>query len=72
MMSAVLLSRFISPIEDMPVALQYITWINPVRFCMVLTRGIFFKGMGAEDIIVNLVSLIIIATITLTLAGRSF
>ena len=72
MMPAVLLSGFISPIEDMPVALQYLTWLNPVRFFMVLTRGIFLKGTGIEDVTTNLIPLIIIALITLTLAGRTF
>ena len=72
MMPAVLLSGFISPIEDMPVFLQYLTWLNPVRFFMVLTRGIFLKGMGFGDVVANLIPLIIIASITLTLAGRTF
>ena len=72
MMPAVLLSGFISPIEDMPVFLQYLTWLNPVRFFMVLTRGIFLKGMGFGDVVSNLIPLIIIASITLTLAGRTF
>ncbi len=72
MMPAVLLSGFISPIEDMPVALQYLTWLNPVRFFMVLTRGIFLKGMGFADVFTNLIPLIIIALITLTLASRTF
>lgn len=72
MMPAVLLSGFISPIEDMPVFLQYLTWLNPVRFFMVLTRGIFLKGMGFGDVVANLIPLIIIASITLMLAGRTF
>lgn len=72
MMPAVLLSGFISPIEDMPVFLQYLTWLNPVRFFMVLTRGIFLKGMGFGDVVSNLIPLIIIASITLMLAGRTF
>ena len=72
MMPAILLSGYISPIEDMPVFLQYLTYLNPVRFFMVLTRGIFLKGMGIEDVIINLIPLIIIAAITLTLAGRTF
>jgi ABC-2 type transport system permease protein len=71
-MPAVLLSGFISPVEDMPVGLQYLTYLNPVRFFMVLSRGIFLKGMGIEDVITNLIPLIIIATITLTLASRTF
>ena len=72
MMPAVLLSGFISPIEDMPQFLQYLTYINPVRFFMALSRGIFLKGMGIEDVIMNLIPLICIAFITLTLAGRTF
>ena len=72
MMPAILLAGYISPIEDMPVFLQYLTYLNPVRFFMVLSRGIFLKGMGVEDVIINLIPLIIIASITLTLAGRTF
>lgn len=72
MMPAVLLAGFISPIEDMPLFLQYLTWLNPVRFFMQLTRGIVLKGMGLDDVIANLIPLVIIASITLTLAGRTF
>ena len=72
MMPAVLLAGFISPIEDMPLFWQFITWLNPVRFFMQLTRGIVLKGMGLEDVIANLIPLVIIASITLTLAGRTF
>lgn len=72
MMPAVLLSGFISPIEDMPVFLQYLTLLNPIRFFMALTRGIFLKGMGFMDIYPNLIPLIITAFLTLSLACWSF
>ncbi len=72
MMPSVLLSGCISPIEDMPVILQYLTYLNPVRFFMVLSRGIFLKGMGIENVILNIIPLLVIASITLTLAGRTF
>ena len=72
MMPAVLLSGFLSPVEDMPIGLQYLTYLDPVRFFMVLSRGIFLKGMGISDVIANIIPLIIIATITLTLASRTF
>ena len=72
MMPAILLSGYISPIEDMPLFLQYLTYLNPVRFFMVLARGIFLKGMGIEDVLLNVIPLILIACITLTLAGRTF
>lgn len=71
-MPAILLSGFISPIEDMPEFLQYLTWLNPIRFFMVLSRGIFLKGMGIEDVALNLIPLVFIAFITLSLAGWTF
>lgn len=71
-MPAVLLSGFISPIRDMPVFLQYVTLLNPIRFFIEITRGIFFKNMGVGDVFLNLIPLIIIATLTLSLAGWTF
>ena len=71
-MPAVLLSGFISPVEDMPLVLQYITYLNPVRFFMLLSRNIFLKGMGFSDVMINLVPLIIIAIITLSVASLTF
>lgn len=71
-MPAVLLSGFISPIEDMPLFWQYLTWINPVRFFMTLSKGIFLKGMSAQDVFLNMIPLIIIAIITLSLASQTF
>jgi ABC-2 type transport system permease protein len=72
MMPAMLLSGFISPVENMPVFLQYFTYINPMRFFMVLTRGIFLKGMNISDVSINLVPLVLIATITLSTAAWTF
>lgn len=71
-MPAVLLSGFISPIEDMPIALQYLTYLNPVRFFMLISRNIFLKGMGVEEVMINLIPLIFIAVITLSVAGTTF
>ncbi len=71
-MPAVLLSGFISPIEDMPLFWQYLTWINPVRFFMTLSKGIFLKGMSSQDVFLNMIPLIIIAIITLSLASQTF
>lgn len=71
-MPAVLLSGFISPIEDMPLCLQYLTWLNPVRFFIALSKGIFLKGMTIEDVVLNLIPLVIIASITLSLASMTF
>jgi ABC-2 type transport system permease protein len=71
-MPAVLLSGFVSPVEDMPQFLQILTYANPLRFFIKITRCIFLKGMILEDIIMNLIPLIIIACITLSFAAWMF
>ena len=42
------LSGFIFPIENMPVAIQRLTYFIPLRYFIVIVRGIFLKGVGLE------------------------
>jgi ABC-2 type transport system permease protein len=44
----VYLSGFIFPIENMPVAIQWLTTIIPLRYFLVIVRGIFLKGVGFD------------------------
>ena len=44
----VFLSGFIFPIENMPEAIQPITYLIPLRYFLVILRGIFLKGVGLE------------------------
>jgi ABC-2 type transport system permease protein len=43
---AFMLSGFAFPISNMPVAVQYLTYLNPIRYFMEIVRGIFLKGAG--------------------------
>ena len=45
-MPAFMLSGFAFPIHNMPVAVQYLTYLNPLRYFMEIVRGIFLKGVG--------------------------
>jgi len=40
------LSGFIFPIENMPQVIQYVTYLIPLRYFLVIVRGIFLKGIG--------------------------
>ena len=40
------LSGFIFPIENMPRVIQYATYIIPLRYFLIIVRGIFLKGIG--------------------------
>jgi len=44
----VFLSGFIFPIENMPVVIQPVTYLIPLRYFLVILRGIFLKGIGLE------------------------
>jgi ABC-2 type transport system permease protein len=44
----VFLSGFIFPIENMPEAIQLITYAFPLRYFLVILRSIFLKGVGLE------------------------
>jgi ABC-2 type transport system permease protein len=44
----VYLSGFVFPIENMPVVIQWLTYVIPLRYFLVIVRGIFLKGVGLE------------------------
>jgi ABC-2 type transport system permease protein len=43
---AFILSGFAFPIQNMPVLVQYLTYLDPLRYFMEIVRGIFLKGTG--------------------------
>ena len=42
------LSGFIFPIENMPQVIQPVTYLIPLRYFLVIVRGIFLKGIGLD------------------------
>jgi len=44
------LSGFIFPIENMPVVIQWFTYLIPLRYFLVILRSIFLKGVGLETL----------------------
>jgi len=47
-MPNMLLSGFIFPIENMPVPIQWLTLLVPVRYFLTIIRGILLKGNGLD------------------------
>jgi ABC-2 type transport system permease protein len=43
-----MLSGFVFPIVNMPVVVQWLTYLNPLRYMLVIIRGIFLKGVGFD------------------------
>ena len=44
------LSGFVFPIENMPDVIQPLTYLIPLRYFVIILRGIFLKGVGLETL----------------------
>ena len=69
---AFLLSGFMYAISVMPPVLQAVTYLVPARYFLVVTRGIFLKGVGIEVLRVQGLLMIAFAVVGLGLAVRVF
>jgi ABC-2 type transport system permease protein len=67
-----LLSGLLTPISNMPVALQYLTLINPLRYGIDITHRVYLEGVGLEQLIPDLWPLAVVATVTLATASWMF
>jgi ABC-2 type transport system permease protein len=72
MVPATLLSGFATPIENMPEWLQPLTLINPLRYFLVIVKGVFLKDLPLSEIASNTLPLAIIAAFTLGTAAWLF
>ena len=69
---AFLLSGFLFSIEQMPIALQWITRILPARYYVSVLKKIFLKGTPAHLLYADLVPLAVFTFVLALLATRSF
>lgn len=67
-----MLSGFSFPIRNMPEAVQWLTYLNPVRYFMEIVRGVFLQGAGVSTLWPQLVTLAIFGTLVLGLSVRRF
>ena len=69
---AVILSGFSTPIANMPEAVQALTYANPLRYFLIILRGVFLEGTSYQVLLPYYWPMIIIAITTLTFAGWLF
>jgi ABC-2 type transport system permease protein len=62
------LSGFIFPIENMPQWIQPFTYLIPLRYFLVILRGLFLKGVGLETFWPQALALLTWGVVVLTLA----
>ena len=69
---AIILSGFATPIANMPVVVQRLTLIDPLRYFMVILRGVFLEGTPFHLLIDQFWPMAVIGVCTLAIAGWLF
>ncbi len=69
---AILLSGFIFPIANMPEVVQLLTYANPLRYFLVIIRGIFLRGNGFAVLWPQMAALAILGGIVFTFSALRF
>lgn len=67
---ALILSGFVFAIENMPLPIQFITYIVPARYFIAILRGIYLKGIGLEILWLDALLLSVYALIMIILANK--
>jgi ABC-2 type transport system permease protein len=69
---SVLISGFATPIENMPIWLQLFSFLVPLRYMLIISKGLYLKNIGAHIVFNNLWPLALIALGTQTAAAILF
>ncbi len=68
----IFLSGFAFPIENMPQFIQWLTYAIPLRYFMIIIRGIILKGIGISELWFQMVMLFGMGVLVLTLSSLRF
>jgi ABC-2 type transport system permease protein len=69
---AIILSGFATPIRNMPVLVQDITLLDPMRYFLVVLRGVFLEGMPFHLLIPQFWPMALIGITAFSIAGWLF
>ncbi len=72
MMTSVLLSGLMFPIANMPEPVQWLTYANPLRYFLVIVRGVILKGNGLFILAPQFFMLFSLGAIVFSLAVARF
>ncbi len=72
LLPTMLLSGFIFPIENMPVALQYFSYIVPAKYFLIAIKSVMLKGLGLAFIWKELLVLLIMTAVFIGISVKKF
>ncbi len=71
-MPAFTLSGFAFPLENMPEWIQLLTYVNPLRYFLVIVRGVFLKANGLNILWPQMLALAILGGLMILLSSLRF
>lgn len=72
LMPSIFLSGFFFPIDAMPFALQLFSYLIPLRYFLVIVRGIVLKGIGFESLVPEVTAITIFGIAILAISAQRF
>ena len=69
MVPLMLISGFVTPVENMPQWLQYVAELSPLKHMIILIQGAFLKGMTHAEMLDNTWPLALIGVVSCTVAA---
>jgi ABC-2 type transport system permease protein len=71
-MPAILLSGIMYPIDNQPLILKLVSWLNPLMYYTILLRNIMLKGGDAFVVAAYTGALFLISVVSVGLAFKKF
>jgi len=72
LLPSIFLAGFFFPIEAMPPFLQAISYVIPLRYMLIIIRGIILKGVGLKVLTEQVVALVIFGVVIMVFAATRF
>jgi ABC-2 type transport system permease protein len=71
-MPAFILSGFVFPLENLPTWIRYLTYANPLRYFLVIIRGVFLKGNGLDILWPQMLALAVLGGLMILMSSLRF
>lgn len=72
MVFLIFMSGFLFPIENMPQIIQKLTYLDPMRYFIIIIREIFLKGAAPRFLLTEILSLVAFGLVILGLSSLKF
>jgi ABC-2 type transport system permease protein len=72
LLPSIFLSGFFFPLEAMPPALQWVSYLTPLRYYLVIIRSLMLKGVGPEAFPEEIIALAVFGVVIMAVAALRF